>query len=1490
MIKSFDPVEKAHGINVVRHLNRNIMLQAYFTHLGNFSDPKPAQFLRLVFFKEGVTVKSDRSDYLSGNLNPAGLANQIDGNFVAKVKSSDGQNFETAFQENLAGTAVSGSDTTCEDAALTPPKNAAVVINSEITYAKETRKYYVGQLQEVLAKLDEGFEIDEAAEVREMRGLPVGLVSGALEREKQSSVFGVSPSLTPVDLGRDPIPIGIEIGATKGAKKGGLLASVSKVAPLPDIEFENFIELDIAPGSDTPFTLSDVSKADPVGWATETRQLIISRQRGIEAAFNNKIQDLLEDAGITADDGFHFKALLNQFTQAGVIEIPFLTEFEDAGRDIIKNYIFPYIVLNAQLAAIGSPSGAMTTKSIEKAIRFVKNPATAEDVFALKQADGQVDVLRNVIGIMFRKLNGSPMSKVQIDTLKKFETSFRGKQSAYITLGAGGGKTFLSSIADELLNLNESGMKVVHMAPFPNTEDSWGHLTTLEELVSDETPKHLWITVEGFVNLMGQLEALENPDGRPATKGEKKLASQAKAVLKNMLAVMDEFVDLSFYVPVNSSGNIDPGGKQIHLSQYLAKFGSQRHVLMSATPDRARDQSLLSMNLLKAKRLLKYAGPTIDQVGQPAFLRQISDFLTDIIPMINIPDYDNGNVASLLRVTRQTLQALEDHFEGITPLSSEQLNGSLALLHASLNPILRLEVAENNIDEIVGLIDPANIRLHHTISESVGETINELIKNKDERASSHSYSVNLSGARFGTKDTAIEIDTKLLLSKVETLVLVRERTAAISVVITLLDGRKEGYSLIRKTSPDLTDTQPTKWIKANTILEDVSNGIDANHPKPDHLFNIFSTPMKSKATKGHLVSTSPLDRLEALIDAPLISTLSPASAITFDASEMGIENGKSDAPGKMGKRDVVDMMMRRMRELGMTAPFSVVFGDGKPKSKGGGTNPATVYTCYLDDNGKYDFQSAPLDLTGEDGINPVKGGSYTLNRRTKTLPPATSVFCFFTDERGLSSLQTLPTNSPKVLENDSAKSGLQRSLASLPQHLFEGSKQTVNVDLRDSFLHVDKDDPGHITLNSLKSTVLDHLKSIGKDEAPFSISVTGVDGRPSIHTCIYDDVLRENVWLTPQLSSATRAGGLEAHESADIDGINYPATDLVINITTRADAADATKTGKDMASVALRQVSEKSFISGEPNHILIQMPDCALHQSKTDATHITIDAIQSVIQSRMEDIGMDDKPFSILIRGTKGKRMVYTFHDGAWLTPQVYKGDDDLGVDPHKGPPKVDNVICFYTTDSVGGDFDDYSAGHIREQVIFYGKQHHSRDIYQHLRRNRSDETTNPISIVGSFKPAMSTEKDGTSLLLNAKTMDAELSYSDLKNLYQTAAKSSIMPAIDRLLALTGQSEDAGLKTTLTQVMIKFIDDRAEISPSNIHLVMDELRDALLDVLSLPKGHAFTLDTTTATSETETQVANLLELGLILSKLDQARKAGGWGTTPFAVLDQLAPD
>ncbi|MFT5171787.1 MAG: hypothetical protein ACI9BD_001565, partial [Candidatus Marinamargulisbacteria bacterium] len=473
----------------------------------------------------------------------------------------------------------------------------------------------------------------------------------------------------------------------------------------------------------------------------------------------------MEDAGLK---GIGFDAIMDLFKQDTVQDSPLMKNFGDQGKSLLENFVYPMVVLDAQYKAIGPTGDPLRDQAaIQKEIRFVKDPATAADIFGLKSKtidDGEraieeIQVMQSMLAIMTRKTGGSPLSRVQIETLGKFEVSFNGRQTCFITLGAGGGKTFLSTIADELLGLNAPGLKIIHIAPFPNKDADWQRLETLDDLVAAGSKKHLWLTVDTFVNLVQQLDVLEaraiDEERRPIPSPKGPLSekvAQCKKALAGMLAVMDEFVDESYYVRVDGGKIIDKAdtgdGEMVHISSFLkATFGSKRHAMLSATPDKNKDERVLNNNMDTVKRLLAFKTARIQDKGTVQYYTQLSSLMTEILPLIQLPKGSSkaesdlrDAVASMVKANKKFELFLEytailkktpdidDGTKGKLAVLADKIEGSLPFLRSTFSAMPLLSISENDIKgQLDRVKNHGNVDMlrsnHETASSQLGEAL-----------------------------------------------------------------------------------------------------------------------------------------------------------------------------------------------------------------------------------------------------------------------------------------------------------------------------------------------------------------------------------------------------------------------------------------------------------------------------------------------------------------------------------------------------------------------------------------------------------------------------------------------------------------------------------------------------------------------------------------------------------------------------------------------
>lgn len=265
----------------------------------------------------------------------------------------------------------------------------------------------------------------------------------------------------------------------------------------------------------------------------------------------------------------HFDVLVRAIQRNDPAVDAYLATMPDKGLSLLREYVYPYCVLN-KLAS---------TESSSPAAKFIGGAASADEVCSLGGAEiaTQVAILKNVIHIMRPSegtsqggiLSNSAIHSSQIGMLRTITTCLETRKQVFLCNETGSGKTTMAKLAPEIVSLEVP--LVLHVAPFTQSGKEWKPLTTWNDLTSLPSGQtlHLWITATDIRRLMS----------------ERKIPEQAQKTLQQSLLLMDEYDNEMYRFETPA-----PDGKSAPLmtsiqDELVFSYGCQRICNMSATPN-----------------------------------------------------------------------------------------------------------------------------------------------------------------------------------------------------------------------------------------------------------------------------------------------------------------------------------------------------------------------------------------------------------------------------------------------------------------------------------------------------------------------------------------------------------------------------------------------------------------------------------------------------------------------------------------------------------------------------------------------------------------------------------------------------------------------------------------------------------------------------------------------------------------------------------------
>ncbi len=178
---------------------------------------------------------------------------------------------------------------------------------------------------------------------------------------------------------------------------------------------------------------------------------------------------------------------------------------------------------------------------------------------------------------------------------------------------------------------------------------------------------------------------------------------------------------------------------------------------------------------------------------------------------------------------------------------------------------------------------------------------------------------------------------------------------------------------------------------------------------------------------------------------------------------------------------------------------------------------------------------------------------------------------------------------------------------------------------------------------------------------------------------------------------------------------------------------------RDSAVETLQLVSQNALktAGSGPGNILLELPDISIATSPSTYT-LTTDDFKQALTPQLATL---DGATTLLIRVPGGELRQFDFSPPSQWSEGVYNPSN----------VKSKRTICLYHKDSVGGDFNAFSASNCLSHTIVYEKQRSANELYQNLRRYRGNDTPNTTVLVSqSLGDDIKSRSEGTSM--GAKT------------------------------------------------------------------------------------------------------------------------------------------
>jgi hypothetical protein len=353
-----------------------------------------------------------------------------------------------------------------------------------------------------------------------------------------------------------------------------------------------------------------------------------------------------------------FQSLIDAIQRGEKACDTFLEMFDDKGLRLLKDYVYPYCVLKR----------FASTPFCHPAAKFIGGAASAEEVASLggDTASCQTAAIRNALIIMRPSsledrggsLRDSVIHSSQIAMLKTMVSAIEKRKQVFICNETESGKTTMSKLAPQIVSFHVP--MVVHVAPFPQAERGWKHLTqwnNLEKAQGSQILPHFWISASELAHLM-----------------KEEIPKNYQALLQQSFFLMDEYDSEAYTISKKREPSHCKAAETSSIQdEFFFTYGCQRIVNMSATPNLETFDNMISRY---KEKLLQPATPFNSE--QQTYYRQKIQFLQtrreEILFAITREWKRNITIKPLSRLAQEDpLQQIQQVFAdiGILPIPQE---------------------------------------------------------------------------------------------------------------------------------------------------------------------------------------------------------------------------------------------------------------------------------------------------------------------------------------------------------------------------------------------------------------------------------------------------------------------------------------------------------------------------------------------------------------------------------------------------------------------------------------------------------------------------------------------------------------------------------------------------------------------------------------------------------------------------------------------------
>ena len=128
-------------------------------------------------------------------------------------------------------------------------------------------------------------------------------------------------------------------------------------------------------------------------------------------------------------------------------------------------------------------------------------PALKSDIYQMEM-DHVINLLHQCYIGFGDSSKPTLLKGTQLTALINMSKAAKDNKIVMIKLGAGEGKTWLSKQVSKIFPDLFTDMPIIHVAPFPQSEDGWEKIDSTERLDNLENNQHYWIQPGDFMSLL----------------------------------------------------------------------------------------------------------------------------------------------------------------------------------------------------------------------------------------------------------------------------------------------------------------------------------------------------------------------------------------------------------------------------------------------------------------------------------------------------------------------------------------------------------------------------------------------------------------------------------------------------------------------------------------------------------------------------------------------------------------------------------------------------------------------------------------------------------------------------------------------------------------------------------------------------------------------------------------------------------------------------